>query len=122
MKIDTQRAQRIASSKISGDVGKEMSASPIFKKGVGMTLIRISPDGKEIKHLYDEDIVRITSETSDIKIKRASDVFFDNDIKKWKIRVVDDGRIVNMEFDTRSEAIGYEVDMLEKMLRMDSEG
>jgi hypothetical protein len=82
-----------------------------------MTLVRISPDGSEVKHLYNDDIIRITAETSDITVKRASDVFFDNDIKKWRIRLVDTEEVIGVEFDKRAEAIAYEIEMLENLMK-----
>jgi len=82
-----------------------------------MTLIRISPDGSEVLHLYDDKVVQITSKTSDIKVTRASDIFFDNKDKVWRIKFRHTNAILALSFETRAEALEYEQLVLEQDMR-----
>ena len=82
-----------------------------------MTLIRISPDGSEVLHLYDDKIAELTSKTSDIKINRASDVFFDNEDQVWRIKFRHTNAILMIPFETRAEALEYERLVLEQDMR-----
>jgi hypothetical protein len=83
-----------------------------------MTLIRISPDGREVLHLYDDKIHEVTSKTCDTTVTRASDVFYDNDLGKWKVRFIDTGLLLPVAFKSREEAIEYEKEFLEEYMRL----
>ena len=82
-----------------------------------MTLVRISPDGKEVLHLYDDKVAQLTSKTSDIKVTRASDVFYDNESKCWRIKFRHTNAILALPFETRAEALEYERLVLEQDMR-----
>jgi len=82
-----------------------------------MTLIRISPDGKEVVHLYDDEVIKLTSKTAEVQIVRASDIFFDNEAKHWMIRVLATGEILPATFKSRVLAMEYEKLVLENRLR-----
>jgi hypothetical protein len=82
-----------------------------------MTLVRISPDGKEVLYLYDDNIAKITRKHGDMEVSRASDVFFDNEDKKWKIKFLHTNAVLAIPFDTREEAIAHERAVLENDLR-----
>lgn len=80
-------------------------------------LIRISPDGKEVLHLYDDKYNQITSKHSDMEITRATDVFFDNDMQVWKIRFLSNNEVLPVVFRNRERALKHERWILEKLLR-----
>ena len=86
-----------------------------------MTLIRISPDGKEVVNIFNEFIHKITSKHSDVEINRASEVFYCNNNKGWKIKMLWRGKmhglLLPVMFKTRQEAIDYEIKFLEELLR-----
>ena len=82
-----------------------------------MTLIRISPDGKEVLHLYNDKLIDITSKTSDVEVTRASDIFFDNETSKWKIKILATEEILPVSFIHRGIAQDYEKIVLEDRLR-----
>lgn len=85
-----------------------------------MTLIRISPDGKEVVNIHSDSIHKIISKHSDVVINRASEVFYDNLSKGWKIKMLLKGKmhglLLPVMFKTRQEAIDYEIDFLEALL------
>ena len=80
--------------------------------------LRLGPNG-EVQHLYDDTLSSITMDLcKDVEVQRASDVFFDNELKKWRIKLLTDpwkGRVLSRSFKTRSEAIAYEIKILEKI-------
>jgi hypothetical protein len=82
--------------------------------------LRISPDG-EVQHLYDDTLSKITSKIcGGVKVTRASDVFFDEELQKWRVKLLTDpwkGRVLDRSFVTRKEAISYEVRVLEYLMR-----
>lgn len=80
-----------------------------------MTLIRISPDGKETLHLYDEKVTDMTSQLADVKIHRASDVYFCNKDDHWKIKFK--GLVLPVMFYKRQQALDYEKGFLEEYLK-----
>jgi len=82
-----------------------------------MTLVRISPDGKEVVHLYDDNLFELTSKTADIEVERASDIFFDNEKKNWKVRILKTGEVLPASFKSREGAKTYEISVLESRLR-----
>jgi hypothetical protein len=85
--------------------------------GDTMGLIRISPDGKEVLHLYDDKICELTGKHSTLKITRATDVFYDNEIGKWRVEMLVAGYCLPESFTKRSEALAYEKKILEHRLR-----
>jgi hypothetical protein len=82
-----------------------------------MTLLRISPDGSEVMHLYNDKIKRITSKTSDIKVYRASEVYYCNKDVGWKIKLLHSGLVLPIMFSERQDAIDYEIEFLEQFLK-----
>ena len=80
-----------------------------------MTLIRISPDGSETLHLYDDKLNTMTSKIADVEIHRASDVYFCNRDKHWKIRFKE--LVLPVMFRHRFQALEYERDFLEEYLK-----
>ena len=83
-------------------------------------LIRISPDGKEIAHLHDDKLTSLTRSTSKVEINRASNVFFDNDIKRWRVRVIGE-KLLPATFLERDTALAYEKIKMESKLRAGEE-
>ena len=82
-----------------------------------MTLIRISPDGKEVLHLYNDRLVDLVSKTSEMSVERASDIFFDNETSMWKIKILATKEILPVSFIHRGMAQEYEKIVLEDRLR-----
>ena len=85
-----------------------------------MTLIRISPDGSEVVYVHNDVIhSNITSKHADLEINRATDVYYDNDEKMWKVRILKEpfNEVLPIKFYTRKQAIDYEVLYLEDLLR-----
>jgi hypothetical protein len=80
-------------------------------------LIRISPDGKEVVHIHNDTYNKITSEHADITINRASDVFFDNQEQKWRVKIRHTKSLLAITFDTRQDALNFEGKLLENYLR-----
>lgn len=78
--------------------------------------ILISPDGSEIKALYDEslDLTSIGSAT----MTRVSNVVWDEDKQMWEVILNKDFFPVNgrVFFKRRSDAINWEVAYLNKMM------
>jgi hypothetical protein len=71
--------------------------------------IAIGPNG-DYKHIYADELLPL-DEKFNAKVSRASDVYFNNHIRKWCIRV--DGHVLEETFDTRQEALDFEVSWLE---------
>lgn len=83
-----------------------------------MTLIRISPDGSETLHLYDDTVTELTSRISDMEITRATDVYYCNEDKGWKVKLLGDKPLVlPAMFKHRFEALKYEKEFLEEFLK-----
>jgi hypothetical protein len=85
-----------------------------------VTLIRISPDGSEVVYVHNDVIhSNVTSKHSDVEIQRATDVYYDNEEKMWKVRILAEpfNEVLPVKFYTRQQAIDYEVLWLEKLLR-----
>ena len=82
-----------------------------------MTLVRISPDGKEVLHLYDDKLMGMTSKTSEVEVERASDVYYDGKASVWKVKILATGEILPVSFGNRSMALSYEKIVLEGRLR-----
>mgnify|MGYP001814065504 FL=1 len=80
-------------------------------------LVRISPDGGEVVHLHNDKYNQITSKHSTMKIERASDVFFDNEIQRWRVKIRHTNAILAIDFATRQEALDHEHALLENDLR-----
>lgn len=76
--------------------------------------IKISADGLEVVGLYSDDFP--WSDIGEIKVSRASDVFFDHSSKRWKIKLLPDGDILPLHFEKRKEAIAFEREFLEARL------
>lgn len=77
-------------------------------------VINVSPDGKVVTGLYSDNIPY--RELGDCQIERASEVFFDSSINKWKIKILAEDRVLAPGFGLRSEAISYEIKYLNKKL------
>lgn len=82
-----------------------------------MLRIRISPDGKEVMHLYHEEYNKITSKHADVRIDRATNVFFDNDVKRWRVAFLDSDTVSEESFESRREALEFETKVLQVALR-----
>jgi len=78
-------------------------------------LIRISPDGKEIIFLYDDQVP--WADLGKMQCSRASDVVFDEEKQAWKI-VFPNGKVVGY-FTKRESAIHHEIFLLEGALAED---
>jgi len=74
--------------------------------------IRISPDGKLIEGLYD-DKFPWHGLRGELEINRASDVFFDQRVQKWRVKILHNYRILPKSFKLREDAITYEREYLE---------
>lgn len=80
-------------------------------------MIRISPDGKEVLHLYNDKLLPLDKLSGDIAVERASDIFFDNDICSWRIKILKTGEVLDTCFIDRETAKEHEVEVLESRLR-----
>lgn len=88
-----------------------------------MALIRISPDGKEVVCLHNDFIHKIISKHSDVVIKRASDVFYDNKIKMWRVRILEPyEELLPLKFFSREEALEFEKRFLEDSMTVHGSG
>lgn len=74
--------------------------------------VLISQDGKTAIGLYDDSIPY--SKLGEMGVTRASDVFFDDTVQKWRIQVFPSNEILPEMFDTRWKAIEFEVSYLQK--------
>jgi len=90
-----------------------------------MTLIRISPDGKEVVNIHNDFTHQITSRHADVEINRASEVYYCNINKGWKIKMLIRGHmhglLLPVMFHTRQEALDYEVEFLEEFIKQTHE-
>ena len=77
-------------------------------------LVRISPDGKKTLHLHND---KLRFSFSDPSIHRATDVFFDNELKKWRVKLLREDMVLDFQGDSRQEAIEHEILILEEMMR-----
>jgi hypothetical protein len=50
-------------------------------------------------------------------VERASDIFFNNKVKRWMIRIIETGEILPASFLSREMAKKYEAIVLEGRLR-----
>ena len=84
-----------------------------------MALIRISPDGKEVVCLHDDFVHNIIRKHSDVEIKRATDVYYNNDEKMWRVKLLGEpwDEILPVKFFTRKEALDYERIYLEYLIK-----
>lgn len=82
--------------------------------------MRISPDGKTFKHLYNDDLQHTVDKAlGKVEVVRASDVYYNNEIGKWKIKI--NGDDLKGEFAARSTALAFEHAWLEEYhLRADN--
>jgi hypothetical protein len=71
--------------------------------------ISISPEGN-FKHIYSDELLPMDKKFK-TEVRRASDVFFDNDIGQWRIRV--GNLLLDETFDRRDQALSFEVRWLE---------
>jgi len=79
--------------------------------------VRISPDGKNVKHIYNDALRSMDKALGDFTINRATDIFFDNVENAWKIKILEDGKILPNVFEHRSDALAFEHEYLQnKML------
>ena len=74
--------------------------------------MRVDPGGKTVTGLYSDKLPWRT--LGELTIKRATDCFFDNGIKKWKILIVKTNELLPEEFDSREEAIAFEIEYLQR--------
>jgi hypothetical protein len=86
-----------------------------------MGFIRISPDGKEVIFVHDDFLKTVVERHCVVEINRATDVFYNNTSKKWRIKMLLRGYMYGCclmeEFATREEAIEYEKQHLEVLIR-----
>ncbi len=87
----------------------------LAKKSV---LVRISPDGKEIRYLHSDFMHSIISKIADLRIDRAADVYYCNKDHGWKVKMADTGLVLPFIGSTRQSAIDYEILFLEESLRI----
>jgi hypothetical protein len=71
--------------------------------------------------LYDDKIHRLTNKTSKTTVTRASDVFYDNELERWKVRFINTGLLLPIAFKSREKAIQYEKKFLEEYMRLRNE-
>ena len=86
-----------------------------------MGFIRISPDGKGVVFVHDDFLKAVVERHCVVKINRATDVLYDNISGKWKIKMLLRGYMHGVclpeDFDTREEAITFEKQHLEALIR-----
>jgi len=80
--------------------------------------IVISRDGKKFLHTYSDALIPLDESLGEFNVNRASDVYFCNDRKKWKVKFLSTGDIAPPEFDTREEALDWEHSYLQDTLRI----
>lgn len=81
--------------------------------------VRISPTGGRFKHIYNDALRPMDEAMGVIEVNRATDVFFDNYDRLWKIRDLSTGEILEESFIKREDALAFEHNYLQN--RMDSE-
>lgn len=84
-----------------------------------MALIRISPDGKEVVCLHNDFIHNIIRKHAEVNIKRATDVYYDNDEKMWKVKLLGEpwDEVLPVKFFTRKDALYHERVYLEYLMK-----
>lgn len=76
-------------------------------------LIRISPNG-DVTHLHTDALS--LKRLGPKEVHRATDVFFENATQSWRIRNLATGAVWPRHFESRKEAIKFEVDVLQSRL------
>ena len=88
-----------------------------------MALIRISPDGKEVVCLHNDFIHQVISKHSEVIIKRASDVFYDNKLRVWRVRILEPHEeLLPQKFFDRESALEFEKKFLEYHMTVHDSG
>ena len=62
-----------------------------------------------IRVIYTDEMIK-AMQSKDFEIERASHVDYDNQLKKWTVKGIDNSLLG--AYDTRKEALAHEVDML----------
>jgi hypothetical protein len=78
-------------------------------------VVQVSPNGEHLTVLYDDRLLPVFSKLGQVTINRVSDVFFDNDIGKWRIGQA--WGVLPETFETRAEAIECEINFINEALR-----
>jgi len=78
----------------------------------------ISKDGKKFIHTYNDTLREMDDSLGDFEVHRASDVYFCNKARKWKVRFLKSGDVAPLDFDTREEALDWEHFHLQKVLKI----
>ena len=76
-------------------------------------VFRISPDGKQVVSLYSDALNLLKH--GQAQVVRATDVFFDEEVQKWRVNVFGAG-ILKEAFGRREDAIAYETEVLNRLL------
>ena len=88
-------------------------------------VLKISPDGKEVIFLYSDGMIDTLGDMGTVKVMRASNVRFDEKDQMWKVYIInDDGTeqlVPKVQFKHRKDAIDFEIDVLQKLLKENSE-
>ena len=84
-----------------------------------MALIRISPDGKEVVCLHNDFIHNIVKKHSEVNIKRATDVYYDNEEGYWRVKLLGEpfDEVLPVKFFTREDALTHERVYLEYLMK-----
>jgi hypothetical protein len=74
---------------------------------------RVTADGKETKHLYHDGLKPVDDAIGEYYITRATEVYFDNLERKWKIEVLETKEVLDEAFDNREDALKFEQEYLQ---------
>lgn len=77
--------------------------------------VKISPDGK-YQHIYNDALRPMDEALGDFKVHRATDVFFDNVERLWKIRDLSTNEVLLDGFEHRGQALSFEHRYLQEQM------
>lgn len=78
----------------------------------------VSKDGKKFIHIYNDTLMQMDDSLGEFEVNRASDVYFCNEVKKWKVKFLESGEVSPLDFDTREEALDWEHNYLQETLKI----
>lgn len=74
--------------------------------------VNISPSGN-FKHIYNDSLRSMDEAMGNFEVHRASDIYFDNALQCWKIKILATDEVLPEEFKDRAEALSFEHDYLQ---------
>lgn len=79
--------------------------------------VQISPDGKTFQHIYNDSLQSLDNALGEVEIHRATDIYFDNVDRLWRIKMLDTKEVLEQGFETRQEALDFEHEYLQERMK-----